>query len=221
MEHFTSVALGYIDLHRAINKVRLGQLGVYDNYSWTTYIICPETNEPWDLKPVVGLALENAGLDPNSFGWVTTRFQPQLLRLGFSILKFAVARPRELGIRGFSPTEFTDDHSLLIPPNGDIIIGGATPYPSSETSSINPQTEGTVRRYIRNAKIALDLRKKANGYCSSCGQRTFKTAVGDWYIEIHHKRWLSEGGADSAENLIALCPTCHRSEHHSDQRRYY
>lgn len=32
-------------------------------------------------------------------------------------------------------------------------------------------------------------------------------------LDIHHINYVSEGGTNSPENLIALCPTCHRYHH--------
>ena len=36
---------------------------------------------------------------------------------------------------------------------------------------------------------------------------------GEPYLETHHIVWLSEGGEDSIENTVALCPNCHRKMH--------
>ncbi|WP_163591073.1 HNH endonuclease, partial [Klebsiella variicola] len=33
------------------------------------------------------------------------------------------------------------------------------------------------------------------------------------FLEVHHIEWLSNGGEDSVENAIALCPNCHRQAH--------
>jgi len=33
------------------------------------------------------------------------------------------------------------------------------------------------------------------------------------YLEVHHKIQLAEGGEDSIENAIAVCPNCHRELH--------
>ncbi|MEY0334745.1 HNH endonuclease [Providencia rettgeri] len=31
---------------------------------------------------------------------------------------------------------------------------------------------------------------------------------------MHHVEWLANGGEDSVENAIALCPNCHREAHY-------
>ena len=34
------------------------------------------------------------------------------------------------------------------------------------------------------------------------------------FLEVHHIKWLSNGGEDSVENALALCPNCHRQAHY-------
>lgn len=33
------------------------------------------------------------------------------------------------------------------------------------------------------------------------------------YLECHHIIWLSQNGADTLDNIVALCPNCHRKMH--------
>ena len=33
------------------------------------------------------------------------------------------------------------------------------------------------------------------------------------YLEAHHLKWLSKGGTDTIDNVVALCPNCHRKMH--------
>ena len=41
----------------------------------------------------------------------------------------------------------------------------------------------------------------------------FSRADGDPYLETHHIVWLAQGGSDTVENTVALCPSCHRKMH--------
>jgi len=43
--------------------------------------------------------------------------------------------------------------------------------------------------------------------CQCCGTRT--------NLEVHHKKFRSQGGDDSEENLITLCAGCHERLHRS------
>ena len=33
------------------------------------------------------------------------------------------------------------------------------------------------------------------------------------YLEVHHIKWLAKNGTDTLDNVVALCPTCHRKMH--------
>ena len=33
------------------------------------------------------------------------------------------------------------------------------------------------------------------------------------YLEVHHVEWLAKGGKDTIDNVVALCPICHRKMH--------
>lgn len=68
--------------------------------------------------------------------------------------------------------------------------------------------------YIRDPYIAEYAKKRANGVCQLCGQKSpFNDKEGYPYLESHHIIWLSKGGDDSIENTVALCPNCHRKMH--------
>jgi 5-methylcytosine-specific restriction endonuclease McrA len=41
--------------------------------------------------------------------------------------------------------------------------------------------------------------------CQSCGTMS--------NLEVHHREFRSQSGADSEENLITLCTTCHARVH--------
>lgn len=50
--------------------------------------------------------------------------------------------------------------------------------------------------------------------CQLCGNPApFNDNDGQPYLEAHHIRWLSQGGSDTDENVVALCPNCHRKMH--------
>ena len=86
-----------------------------------------------------------------------------------------------------------------------------TPRPPSGTDSVS-----TVYRkqYSRSREIASYVKICAEGICELCGQPApFNDLQGRPYLECHHVVWISEGGADSVLNAVALCPTCHRKMH--------
>lgn len=68
--------------------------------------------------------------------------------------------------------------------------------------------------YYRDPVIAAAVKERANGLCDLCGQSApFNSANGLPYLEEHHLIRLADGGDDSVENAVALCPNCHRKMH--------
>jgi len=73
----------------------------------------------------------------------------------------------------------------------------------------------TTEVYRRNPDVVASVLLRANGYCEHCNTLgPFRRAKdGSVYLEVHHKIQLSNGGEDTVENAIALCPNCHRELH--------
>lgn len=72
------------------------------------------------------------------------------------------------------------------------------------------------KAFVRNYDVVAEVLDRANGKCERCKKSApFNRAKdGTPYLEVHHKIQLAKGGLDSVENAIALCPNCHRQEHH-------
>ena len=72
----------------------------------------------------------------------------------------------------------------------------------------------TTDLYEKNVYVAELARRKANGTCQLCEQPApFRDRQGHPFLEIHHIEWIAEGGADTIENTVALCPNCHAKMH--------
>lgn len=72
----------------------------------------------------------------------------------------------------------------------------------------------TTKTYDRNPYVSTFAKRKANGICQLCGENApFLNKNKEPYLETHHIEWLSQGGADTIENTIALCPNCHKKMH--------
>jgi len=75
----------------------------------------------------------------------------------------------------------------------------------------------TTTVYIRNEYVSEFAKRKSNGFCQLCeNSAPFNDSKGKPYLESHHVIWLSRGGDDSVENVIALCPNCHAKIHELD-----
>lgn len=89
-------------------------------------------------------------------------------------------------------------------------------YNRLKTAPKKPEQIQTIsKQYRRNADVIFEARLRANGICENCNKPApfLKASDGTPYLEVHHKILLSEGGDDTIENAIAVCPNCHRRLH--------
>jgi len=72
-----------------------------------------------------------------------------------------------------------------------------------------------VQDYRRDPDVVAEALYRAKGFCEKCKEKApfIKRSNGEPYLEVHHIRPLSQGGLDSLENVISLCPNCHREIH--------
>ena len=70
--------------------------------------------------------------------------------------------------------------------------------------------------FKRNPDVVAEVLELAGGVCGKCGDNApfVKKSNGEPYLEVHHIEQLSNGGDDTVENAIALCPNCHREWHY-------
>lgn len=93
-----------------------------------------------------------------------------------------------------------------------------SPPPISPQSGV--KVPGISQRFIRDPNIIAWVLVNAKGHCESCKTPApFLREDGEPYLEVHHVRPLGEGGPDSVDNTIAVCPGCHRRFHHGADRR--
>lgn len=73
----------------------------------------------------------------------------------------------------------------------------------------------TSKHAVRDPWVVAFALKRAGGSCEmpECTNRLFLTDKDKPYLEVHHLTWLRDGGADSCDNVAALCPSCHREVH--------
>jgi 5-methylcytosine-specific restriction protein A len=77
----------------------------------------------------------------------------------------------------------------------------------------------TGTQYERDPYVSMLTKRKAKGICELCNcEAPFKDSKGQPYLETHHIKWLAEGGEDTIENTVALCPNCHRKMHVLNQQ---
>ncbi|MCG9909914.1 MAG: HNH endonuclease [Flavobacteriales bacterium] len=86
-------------------------------------------------------------------------------------------------------------------------------------SKSNPKpTKTTVKQTVfnRNQYVIAEVLSRAKGICERCNNSApfIRDIDVSPYLEVHHKKPLAEGGDDTVENAIALCPNCHRHAHY-------
>lgn len=82
-----------------------------------------------------------------------------------------------------------------------------------EPEAFNSST--STSEYSRSAKIKKYVKARADGVCEGCGEPApFTSVTGEPYLHAHHIDELSDGGSDTPETVVALCPNCHYRVHH-------
>lgn len=85
-----------------------------------------------------------------------------------------------------------------------------------EKASKQPEEIQVISRgFKRNADVVVAVLERANGFCEKCESKApfIRKKDNTPYLEVHHKILLAEGGKDTVDNAIAVCPNCHRELH--------
>lgn len=76
--------------------------------------------------------------------------------------------------------------------------------------------------YKRSARIKKLVLARAHKRCELCNKASpFIDMKGSPYFEMHHLIPLSEGGLDTVDNVVCLCPNCHRELHFGKKSKRY
>ena len=75
------------------------------------------------------------------------------------------------------------------------------------------ERDRSIVSYSRNARIVAACKRRDKHTCQACGFRLKISSI--FVIECHHTRPLAENGPRevSLDELVCLCPTCHRIAH--------
>lgn len=73
---------------------------------------------------------------------------------------------------------------------------------------------GIQRTFERDPAVKAWVLQQAEGVCELCSEGgPFLLPNGDHYLEVHHVKPLADGGPDTIDNAVGLCPNCHRRVH--------
>ncbi|MBU8913319.1 MAG: HNH endonuclease [Spirochaetales bacterium] len=123
----------------------------------------------------------------------------------------------ELG--AFAPDDFmpTADPDELEHRSVGLQRAGISQIPAGVSA---PQmASSTSTTFVRDPRVKAWVLQQADGICECCGNPApFRTDDGRPYLEVHHVQPLADGGPDVVENVVAICPNCHRALHHGFDR---
>lgn len=72
----------------------------------------------------------------------------------------------------------------------------------------------TTTQKDRDPYVSEHVKRRTKGICDLCNNPApFKDKKGKPYLESHHVKWLADGGEDTIENAVGLCPNCHKKMH--------
>ena len=79
--------------------------------------------------------------------------------------------------------------------------------------NLTPQERVAIVHY-RSEAVKRYVLLRANGKCEGCENNApFNNKKNQPYLEPHHTTRRADGGPDSPEHVVALCPNCHRRVH--------
>lgn len=80
--------------------------------------------------------------------------------------------------------------------------------------------QSTVTQFARDPDVVAWVLEEANGVCECCSKTApFRREDGSPFMEVHHLLRLADGGEDTIENAVGLCPNCHRELHYGASKR--
>ncbi len=93
--------------------------------------------------------------------------------------------------------------------------------PSKPVGTLVPeQITQSSEGFRRDEEVVLWVLRRANGKCECCGkQAPFNDANGRPFLEVHHVRRLADGGSDTVQNAVGICPNCHRELHYGERAK--
>ncbi len=179
---------------------------------------------------------------PNSIGVVITenakKWLPLIDKSNFQFIDYAISNtrilPMMIGAHSVGAVDFLSSIIGRHLPNpsfalnsvyeNEILISKKIKKLSDEQLEKLTQKEQSEPRktttntsiYIRNPYIIEKAKRLAAGKCQDCSQSApfINKLTKEPFLEVHHIIPLSEGGEDSIDNVVALCPNCHRKRHY-------
>lgn len=115
------------------------------------------------------------------------------------------------------PTTDADELTARV---GALLRTGPIARPAGRAAPKKTATSTTA--FARDPQVSAFVLQEAGGHCEACGAiAPFETDDGRPFLEVHHLKRLADGGSDTVENAVAVCPNCHRRLHYASDRVAY
>jgi len=115
----------------------------------------------------------------------------------------------------------TDEDSTEASPDIDELRERAT-VDATEQVDTTAVTSSAKQEYTRSTAVKEYVKARADGVCEGCNRPApFTSKTGEPYLHAHHIHELSEGGSDTVDTVVALCPNCHYKVHHGEDGDEY
>ena len=165
--------------------------------------------EPRDLRLAIGREVENLKENPTKFTKGGNRYKRILIHsplISNQDWEAIASNSSQLNIIASTADEEKLDNIVreLLKNKLTKPVGSDQPKQSNIATIV----------YSRDPLVKAWVLQNANGTCEACSSPApFEKSDGAPYLEVHHIHLLSEGGSDTVNNTIAVCPNCHRNLH--------
>ncbi len=127
-------------------------------------------------------------------------------------MRQAIVFELEVEVNFTSVTEGLSDGPLVLP-KAKTLAELRAALSLRAPSNLTPEQRVTLVHYRAEA-VKKYVFARADGRCEGCGNDApFKNRKKQPYLEPHHTTRRADGGPDTPEHVIALCPNCHRRVH--------
>jgi hypothetical protein len=131
----------------------------------------------------------------------------------------SVVRARQLDASPWAVTLYEKNTGRFILTRGALpgrlvdqfLVPGASESPTEQKGK-------TGMLFVRDQAVRSHAIARSKGRCEWCGAQGFALDNGSVFLETHHVVPLSESGADTIFNVVALCANHHREAHFGSLR---
>ncbi|WP_343209378.1 HNH endonuclease signature motif containing protein [Anaerolentibacter hominis] len=226
-KHIKAVSIAKRDVYEASRPEELS--AEWQQEGWrvdTTYIPFPETiitsdyrEELLQLQPLADAPFNRLGKGKTGYLFEANRPMYEfIIRKTASVQKSDQERQRVLELldteKKYNPSEVEIEIQM------DLDEAKARQLsPAKLAAQIKNSTRKKFQKkeeivYYRSPYVKEMVKQIAEGKCQMCGaDAPFYDKERKPYLEEHHVMRLADGGSDTMDNVVAICPNCHRKVH--------